>query len=58
MLIIFVCWKIRYTKHRSMPYSNPKVIELGSKVLGYIKSKDFDSILPTLISKVPEMQLL
>ena len=35
--------------------TNPKVIELGSKVLGYIKSKDFDSILPTLISKVPEM---
>ena len=35
--------------------TNPKVKELGSKVLGYIKSKDFDSILPTLISKVPEM---
>jgi len=35
--------------------TNPKVIELGSKVLGYIKTKDFDSILPTLISKVPEM---
>ena len=35
--------------------TNPKVIELGSKVLGYIKSKDFDRILPTLISKVPEM---
>ena len=35
--------------------TNPKVKELASKVLGYIKSKDFDSLIPTLISKVPEM---
>ena len=36
--------------------TNPKVMELGSKVLGYIKSKDFDSIIPTLIN--PEMASL
>ena len=35
--------------------TNPKVLELGSTVLDFIKSKDFDSILPTLMSKVPEM---
>ena len=38
-----------------MPYYKSKSHRIRLKSPCYIKSKDFDSILPTLISKVPEM---